>query len=98
MKPRDLIKLIYQEAVENGVTSAEKQGWLHTLTLKNGVVVEARSVDEGYTQSIYVKGLVSASLCNEGTYKESVGFMLGDDKGLLSIARMRGLTFNGELV
>jgi hypothetical protein len=93
MNPSDLIKIIYQEAIENGVTTAEKQGWLHTLKLPNGVVIEARSVDEGYTQGIYVKGLVSAWLYNEGTYKESVGFMLGDENGLLTIARMRGLTF-----
>ena len=98
MKSSNLIKIIYQEAVENGVTSAETQGWLHTLKLNNGMVIEARSADCGYTHSIHVKGLVCASLYNEGTYMESVGFMKGDEKGLLSIARMRGLTFNGELV
>jgi len=80
------------------VTGAEKQGWLHTLTLKNGLVIEARSTDEGYTQSVYVKRLVTASLCNADTYTESVRFMVGNDNGLLCIARMLGLTFNNELV
>ena len=93
MTPKDLIKLLHAQAVTQGETIGERQGWLYALALKDGRVMEARTTDEGYTHSICVKGLVSAWLFNEGTYTESVVFMLGDGETLLTLARNLGLTW-----
>jgi hypothetical protein len=98
MNTKELIQVIYQEAVENGVTSADASGWIHVMSLKNGMVIDCRSQDEGYTHTVCVKGLVSAFVSNLETDQEKVSFWIGDEKGLLSVARLLGLTFKGELV
>lgn len=80
-----LFEAIYEKVKKEGVLDTKclcDGAW--DLKLPNGVVVGARCEDAGYSHSIWVKGFLSAYL----PYKGEIGYMKGDENGILTVARM----------
>jgi hypothetical protein len=84
-----LLDSIYNEVKAKG-TLVNEQYVVDTweLILPNGVVIRARMEDVGYSHTIIVKGFLVAMWTE---YNNNVQFSIGDEQGLLTIARMIGV-------
>lgn len=83
-----LLEAIYGYVKEHGKTEAERfGGWVHTLVLPNGMTIMCKVEDEGYTHTLYVKGLVTAFHPDT----KDVGYFVGNENGILTVYRILGL-------
>lgn len=83
--PDQLFDQIYYYIKQQGdYNYMHRDEW--SLTLENNVVINVTMEDAGYSNSIYVKGLLN---CWK-QYPENVKYTFGDKNGLLTIAKMIG--------
>lgn len=91
MNTKQLFSTIYAAAKDNRVLVSEaKSCWgehRYETKLANGVVVITALGDEGYSNAIRVPGLLNVVQ----TMDDEPKFYLGDEKALLTVARLMGL-------